>query len=114
MTAPALSRRALFAGTRTAAPAALPTVNALPESQQPGARQVADISAACLAERGAYCRTCGEACPEDAIRFHLLPQGRARADVAADRCTGCAECLAACPADAIALAAPTLPAGATA
>lgn len=105
---PDLSRRALFRR-----PARL--LNTIPERPEqalqpppPEAtalppRQVAIIGDTCLAENGAYCRTCGEACPEAAIRFHLLPQGRARADVDADRCTGCGDCLFPCPVTAIRL-----------
>jgi ferredoxin-type protein NapF len=80
-----LSRRTLFA------------------RQTPAQSALAIISANCLAENGAYCRTCADACPEGAIRFHLLPRGRARADVDADRCTGCGDCLLPCPANAIRL-----------
>ncbi|MBJ7414611.1 MAG: 4Fe-4S binding protein [Niveispirillum sp.] len=69
----------------------------------PGTPPMAVITAACLAENGAYCRTCADACPEGAIRFHLLPRGRARADVDTDRCNGCGDCLPPCPADAIRL-----------
>lgn len=64
---------------------------------------LAMISANCLAETGAYCRTCADACPEGAIRFHLLPGGCARADVDADRCNGCGDCLQPCPVNAIRL-----------
>lgn len=84
-----LSRRALFARPTAAEP--------------PPGPALAIIAATCLAENGAYCRTCGEACPEGAIRFHLLPRGRARADVDVDRCTGCGDCLSPCPAGAISL-----------
>ena len=104
---PDLSRRALFRhparlltparspqNPPAAAPAAAPT---------PPPRLTAVIQNTCLAENGAYCRTCGEACPDGAIRFHLLPQGRARADVNPDRCTGCGDCLFPCPVSAIRL-----------
>lgn len=89
-----LSRRAFFG--RPAAPG---------ETPQPveAAPMLAMIAATCLAENGAYCRTCGDACPEDAIRFRLMPRGRSRVDVDADRCTGCGDCLPPCPAGAISL-----------
>lgn len=80
-----LSRRALF--TRPVPAPARPPL--------------AVIAATCLAENGAYCRTCADACPEGAIRFLLLPRGRARADVDADRCNGCGDCMPPCPAGAI-------------
>lgn len=86
-----LSRRALF--RRLPAPASAPPVGP----------PLAVIAAHCLAETGAYCRTCGDACPEGAIRFLLQPRGRARADVDGDRCTGCCDCLAPCPVGAIQL-----------
>lgn len=84
-----LSRRALF-GRR-------------PDTEVQPAAPLAVIAATCLAENGAYCRTCADSCPEGAIRFHLLPRGRARGDVDADRCTGCGDCLPPCPAGAISL-----------
>lgn len=86
-----LSRRALFG--RGPDPATLP----------PSGLPLATIAAHCLAETGAYCRTCGDACPEAAIRFLLQPRGRARADVDDARCTGCGDCLPPCPVDAIQL-----------
>jgi ferredoxin-type protein NapF len=89
---PRLSRRALFG--RAPAPVNAPPAGPL----------LAIIAAHCLAETGAYCRTCGDACPEAAIRFLLQPRGRARADVDGDRCTGCGDCLSPCPVGAIQLA----------
>lgn len=89
---PRLSRRALFGRGPD------------PTSAPPAGPPLAVIAAHCLAETGAYCRTCGDACPEAAIRFLLQTRGRARADVDGDRCTGCGECLAPCPAGAIRLA----------
>lgn len=84
-----LTRRGLFAR--------------VPPAEPPPGPPLAVIAATCLAENGAYCRTCAEACPQGAIRFHLLPRGRARADVDALRCTGCGDCVAPCPAGAVQL-----------
>lgn len=91
-----LSRRALFG--RGPDPA-IPRPADLPVGPP-----LAIIAAHCLAETGAYCRTCGDACPEGAIRFLLQPRGRARADVDGDRCNGCGDCLGPCPVGAIQLA----------
>ncbi|WP_114395320.1 4Fe-4S binding protein [Oleisolibacter albus] len=104
--APSLSRRALF--TRALAPR--PAVAAPAPPAEAEVPQLAVVTARCLAENGAYCRTCDEACPEVAIRFHLLLQGRARAAVLAERCTGCGACLPVCPVGAITLSAGSLPA----
>lgn len=103
---PDLSRRGLFrrpARLLQAIPGRPEQAAPPPAAMTLPPRQVATIGDTCLAENGAYCRTCGEACPEAAIRFHLLPQGRARADVDADRCTGCGDCLFPCPVTAIRL-----------
>ncbi|MFG3593252.1 4Fe-4S dicluster domain-containing protein [Bradyrhizobium sp. RDI18] len=68
-------------------------------------RPVAIIGDGCLAEAGIVCRSCGDACPEAAIRFRprigLPPQ----ASVNEAGCTGCGECVSACPGDAIILGA---------
>jgi ferredoxin-type protein NapF len=69
------------------------------------ARPIAVINEDCLAEAGIVCRSCGEACPDSAIRFRprlgLPPQ--AIVDEAA--CTGCGQCVGACPGEAITLGA---------
>ena len=68
-------------------------------------KPVALIGELCLAEAGIVCRSCGEACPDSAIRFRprvgLPPQ--AIVDEAA--CTGCGQCVGACPGEAITLGA---------
>ena len=80
------SRRALFRGQLLSKP-------------------VAVIGDGCLAEAGIVCRSCGDACPEAAIRFRprigLPPQ----AIVSEAACTGCGECVSVCPGSAITLGA---------
>jgi ferredoxin len=86
MESPGPSRRALFRGQFLTKPVAL-------------------ISDACLAEAGIHCRSCGDVCPDAAIRFRprigLPPQ----AIVNVSACTGCGECVGACPGEAITLGA---------
>ena len=69
------------------------------------ARPIAVINEDCLAEAGIVCRSCGDACPDAAIRFRprigLPPQ----AVVNEAACTGCGDCVGACPGEAITLGA---------
>jgi ferredoxin-type protein NapF len=88
--APAPTRRALLLG-RPAGSAPAP---------------IAAIGAGCLARHGVVCQSCGDACPERAIRFRPMLGRVALPAVATDRCTGCGECVALCPVAAI-----TVPAG---
>jgi ferredoxin-type protein NapF len=62
---------------------------------------VATIGAACFAARGIVCQSCGDACPESAIRFRLRVGAPPLPALLAELCTGCGACIAACPADAI-------------
>jgi len=68
------------------------------EPQGPGIT----IAGTCLARRGVVCQSCGDACPERAIRFSLQRGGAPLPAVDETRCTGCGACLEVCPADAIA------------
>ena len=69
------------------------------------ARPIAVINEDCLAEAGIVCRSCGDACPDAAIRFRprigLPPQAIVNEAV----CTGCGDCVGACPGEAITLGA---------
>jgi ferredoxin-type protein NapF len=62
---------------------------------------VAAIGPACFASRGIVCQSCGDACPESAIRFRPRLGGPAVPELSADRCSGCGACIAGCPAGAI-------------
>ncbi len=66
----------------------------------------AQITERCLSLRGIVCRSCGDACDTDAIRFRLEVGGRATPMLDIDACNGCGECLAICPEDAVALVEP--------
>ncbi len=57
----------------------------------------AEISPRCLSFNGITCRTCEEACDEQAIRFRLMTEGRSFPIVDEARCTGCGACLHVCP-----------------
>ena len=61
------------------------------------------IGADCFAGRGIVCQSCGDACPESAIRFRPRLGGPALPELATDRCSGCGACVSACPAQAIAI-----------
>jgi ferredoxin-type protein NapF len=62
------------------------------------------ISEACLARAGVVCQSCGDACPEQAIRFTLRRGGPPLPSLDENRCTGCGACVPVCPVGAISLA----------
>jgi len=64
---------------------------------------VARIKSVCLTNRGVFCRTCGEACDPDAIRFTPAVGRVPTPGIDEDACTGCGECVDICPANAIVL-----------
>ena len=80
------SRRALFRGKLLSKP-------------------VAVIGDGCFAEAGIVCNSCGDACPEVAIRFRARIGLPSQAIVNETVCTGCGDCVGACPGDAITLGA---------
>jgi ferredoxin-type protein NapF len=59
------------------------------------------VEASCLAALGVHCQTCGDACPEAAIRFRPRLGLPPMPELDADLCTLCAECVKVCPADAL-------------
>jgi ferredoxin-type protein NapF len=78
------SRRALFRGQLLSKPLAV-------------------IGDGCLADAGIVCRSCGDACPEVAIRFQPRLGRPPQAIVNEAVCTGCGDCVAICPGDAVTL-----------
>lgn len=64
----------------------------------------ARVDEGCLARRGVMCRSCQDACDEDAIEFQLLAHRVSPPAIRADCCTGCGACVSVCPAHAIAIA----------
>lgn len=63
-----------------------------------------EIGAACFAARGIVCQSCGDLCPETAIRFHPRHGAPPVPSVNATTCNGCGECITGCPASAIQMA----------
>jgi ferredoxin-type protein NapF len=61
------------------------------------------IGPTCLPERGIECRTCGDFCQANAIRFSPRLGGSPIPVIEAEKCTGCGACLAPCPVNAIAI-----------
>ena len=56
---------------------------------------------ACFSVQRVFCRSCGDVCPQSAIRFRLAPGGAALPVVEQDACSGCGACVSACPAGAV-------------
>jgi len=63
----------------------------------------ARVGQGCLAFSQVVCRTCGEHCLTNAIRFLPVSGGVARPEVNPAQCTGCGGCFAPCPNGAIEL-----------
>ncbi|MCK8464701.1 ferredoxin-type protein NapF [Aliiroseovarius sp. S1339] len=61
------------------------------------------VAQTCLSLNAVQCRACEDHCDAGAIRFRLLPEGRAEPKIDPDTCTGCGACIAPCPVSALAL-----------
>ena len=86
------SRRAFLRGRRVEATALT------------GEPRHAVIGGACVAHRNVVCRSCGDLCADQAIRFQPRLNGAAVPEVDSSRCNACGDCLGACPTAAIVLA----------
>nr|WP_082562829.1 MULTISPECIES: ferredoxin-type protein NapF [unclassified Rhizobium] len=61
----------------------------------------ASITDACLAKRDIACQSCGESCPENAIRFKPRLGGPFIPYLDEHACIGCGACVRVCPVSAI-------------
>lgn len=57
------------------------------------------IASSCLQSQDVLCRSCGDACPQAAIRF--APRAAGASVQVAPACNGCGACVRACPVSAI-------------
>ena len=64
-------------------------------------RPLARVARSCLTQRGVLCRTRGDGCPENAIRFRPMLRGLALPEIDPAACTACGACVPICPAAAI-------------
>jgi len=64
---------------------------------------VAVVGDGCLAKRHVACQSCGECCPEQAIRFRPRMGGPFVPELNEALCSGCGACLSICPVSAIGL-----------
>ena len=61
----------------------------------------ANIGEGCLARKAIICRSCGDNCEPEAIRFSMEPGGISKPVLDKEKCTGCGACYRPCPANAI-------------
>ncbi|WP_087005829.1 ferredoxin-type protein NapF [Rhizobium sullae] len=64
---------------------------------------VAVVTDGCLARKDIACQSCGESCPEQAIRFRPRIGAPFLPELNEGMCSGCGACLQVCPVGAIAL-----------
>ncbi len=80
-----------------------------PESYLPPWHIKANIDLAnCLSMNATICRSCGESCDDEAIKFDLKLGGIAEPKLNIEHCTGCGACFTVCPVHAVTLTPITL------
>ncbi len=57
----------------------------------------------CFSMNATICRSCGESCDDEAIKFNLKLGGIAEPVLNTETCTGCGACLSVCPVQAVKL-----------
>lgn len=57
----------------------------------------------CLSMNATICRSCGESCDDEAIKFNLKLGGIAEPILNTEACTGCGACFSVCPVQAVKL-----------
>ena len=55
----------------------------------------------CLSEQKTLCRSCGEVCEHEALRFPLSVGGIVSPEINQEECNGCGACIAICPTRAL-------------
>nr|WP_314741196.1 ferredoxin-type protein NapF [uncultured Haemophilus sp.] len=71
------------------------------ETSEPAWTHKVAISESCLLQQKIECRSCGDYCPERAIRFRPSLGGIANLQLDLTACNGCGACLSVCPTKAI-------------
>ena len=83
--------------------------NALVKIDQQAAWNLSiEISNNCLSINSITCRSCGDMCDNEAIKFRLEVGGKAIPIISTDKCTGCGACIAPCPNQSIKITRKTL------
>ncbi|MCG3862450.1 MULTISPECIES: ferredoxin-type protein NapF [unclassified Photobacterium] len=72
----------------------------LPQSELPW-NIIAAINESCMASKNIECRSCGDMCDPQAIKFQLQVGNVAMPTITDKDCTGCGACLSGCPTSAI-------------
>jgi len=59
------------------------------------------LNQGCLSEKNTLCRSCGEVCEHEALRFPLSVRGIVSPEINLEKCNGCGACIAICPTRAL-------------
>ncbi|MCP4271503.1 MAG: ferredoxin-type protein NapF [Gammaproteobacteria bacterium] len=59
------------------------------------------LNRGCLSEQNTLCRSCGEVCEHEVLRFPLSAGGIVSPEINEEKCNGCGACIAICPTRAL-------------